>query len=721
MSFLNPIMLAGLAAGLVPLILHLLNRSRYRNIDWGAMMFLDGVEPRRHLHSTRLKQWGLLALRSMILALLAVGLARPVIHARGLPPTFAGRTAAVLLLDRSASMALNDNGRVRLDLAREAVFQILSPGFHRGDDLWLATLGDGNPNAIARYASDPQEMARFVRDVTVTSGEADVAAGLRKAIELLIRAEAPNREIYLFCDRQSDSWRNVNEAFLRDWQQRLSRLPHAPRLFVVPVGSDDTDNVVVEAIEPLRQPLVTEQPVDIAVRLRNHGTVPRAAKQLTVEIRTVNGTRVARQLPVNLSADQATTVIVPVTFTQSGSNVITARIDAPGTLAENELHYSVEVLKDFKALIVDGDEGEGAFQGGADFLKLAIGPPPVSKRNTAVVTVVRPDAWGPADLRDYRVLVLANVPSVTDTQAEAIQRFVYGGGGLMIAPGDQTRVENYNQLLPWLPATLYAPIAESADGSTKIGSVELSHPIFRFLDGRSDPTPAVVRRYFPTKPKVGSLTLGSYSNGRPFLFERILGRGRILLMTIPADADWSVLPLTHFFLPFAQSAVRYVAAGPLVDSAIKRNVVLGRPILADFDEPLDARNVVITGPQGRADPSSFAVSQFGITSQVRYTGAQVPGIYKVSPHKDVDAQTVQFVVRTPPAESDLTVLPRERWQWLERELSVERIDPQGGSLAASQEAFRSGIELWLPFLGAVIVLSVVELSATRRWAGRPHE
>ena len=720
MTFLNPLMLAGLAAGLVPLILHLLNRSRYRNVDWGAMMFLDGVEPRQQMHSTRLKQWGLLVLRSMILALLAMGLARPVLHARGLPPASAGRTAAVLLLDRSASMSLNDNGRVRLDLAREAVFQILSPGFHRGDDLWLATLGDGDPDRVARYASDPQEMARFVKEVTVPSGEADVAAGLRKAIELLIRAEAPNREIYIFCDRQAGSWRNVNEAFLRDWRQRLARLPRAPRVFVVPVGSDDTDNVVVEAIAPLRQPLVTEQPVDVAVRLRNHGNVPLAARQLTVEVRTVGGTRIARQLPVNLPADQATTVIVPVTFNQSGSNVIAARIDAPSALAENELHYSVDVLKDLKALIVDGDEGEGAFQGGADFLKLAIGPPPVSKRNTATVAVVRPDAWGPSDLHDYRVLVLANVPSVTDAQAEAIERFVYGGGGLLIAPGDQTRVDNFNQQFPWFPATLQPPIAESVDGSTKVGALELSHPIFRFLDGRADPDPAVIRRYFPALPRPGSLILGSYVNGMPFLFESIVGRGRVLLMTTPADADWSILPLTHFFLPFAQSAVRYAASGPPLENALKRNLILGRPILADFEGPLDAGSVAITGPQGRVDPSSFAVSQFGLTSQVRYTKAQVPGIYKVSPHREPDAQTIQFVVRTAPEESDLTVLSTERWQWLERELNVERIDPQGRTLAVSQDAFRSGIELWLPLLGAVIVLSIVELSATRRWAGRQH-
>src|SRR5439155_14840110 len=114
MTFLNPLMLAGLTAMLVPLVLHLLNRSRYRNVEWAAMMFLEGLDARQH-RSTRLKQWVLLGVRMIIPGLIALALARPVLHGHGVPPAQPGRTAAVILLDRSASMSLNDNGRVRLD------------------------------------------------------------------------------------------------------------------------------------------------------------------------------------------------------------------------------------------------------------------------------------------------------------------------------------------------------------------------------------------------------------------------------------------------------------------------------------------------------------------------------------------------------------------------------------------------------------------------------
>src|SRR5437763_16998985 len=112
MSFLNPSMLAGMGAALVPLVIHLLNRARYRTVDWAAMMFLDAMEPRAD-HTARLKQWALLAMRCGGLGMLAFALARPILYARGLAPQRPGRTAAVILLDRSSSMALNDNGRPR--------------------------------------------------------------------------------------------------------------------------------------------------------------------------------------------------------------------------------------------------------------------------------------------------------------------------------------------------------------------------------------------------------------------------------------------------------------------------------------------------------------------------------------------------------------------------------------------------------------------------------
>ena len=74
-------MLAWLGGAAVPLLLHLLSRSQYKTVPWGAMMFLTGPDAGPQ-YSARFRQWTLLLLRMGLIGLLATALARPVVAAR---------------------------------------------------------------------------------------------------------------------------------------------------------------------------------------------------------------------------------------------------------------------------------------------------------------------------------------------------------------------------------------------------------------------------------------------------------------------------------------------------------------------------------------------------------------------------------------------------------------------------------------------------------------
>src|SRR5215217_2290332 len=87
--FENTVLLAGLGGAVVPLVIHLLGRARYRSIEWGAMMFIDAAAP-RFRDPGRLREWTLLAVRMAAVALLAVALARPMVEPASAMPTGAG-------------------------------------------------------------------------------------------------------------------------------------------------------------------------------------------------------------------------------------------------------------------------------------------------------------------------------------------------------------------------------------------------------------------------------------------------------------------------------------------------------------------------------------------------------------------------------------------------------------------------------------------------------
>src|SRR5215469_8587059 len=103
MAYLQPWMLWALPAVLLPIIIHLLNRLRYKTVHWAAMIFLLKAN-RAATRRAKIRQYILLALRCLVLLFLIWAMARPLVGgwigsaAGGAPET------VILLLDRSASM-----------------------------------------------------------------------------------------------------------------------------------------------------------------------------------------------------------------------------------------------------------------------------------------------------------------------------------------------------------------------------------------------------------------------------------------------------------------------------------------------------------------------------------------------------------------------------------------------------------------------------------------
>lgn len=78
MSLLFPLGLLALAAWLVPLLIHLARRHQYAPLDFAALRWLRArIRPRQKI---RFDEWPLLLVRLLLLAALALLLARPVLH-----------------------------------------------------------------------------------------------------------------------------------------------------------------------------------------------------------------------------------------------------------------------------------------------------------------------------------------------------------------------------------------------------------------------------------------------------------------------------------------------------------------------------------------------------------------------------------------------------------------------------------------------------------------
>jgi hypothetical protein len=718
--FLNLTMLAGIAGALLPLVVHLLSRSRYRTVDWGAMMFLQGAEART-LQGARIKQWAILLLRMTLIASLAMALSRPVMRGRWGGLGRDARVNAVIVLDCSASMQFDENGKTRMELARSAVLNIIES--LKENSVAIVLMGAHDPESpLAQPTTDLQQLAQRVLSLPEPSGRAELRPALDRAMDILDRGSEAGRELYVVCDRQRSNWKDVtSEAFRQNWQTRTNRPGAQTRLVVVPVGSEKSENLAIESVELINPPAVRDQPAEVEVQIRNYGQTARGNVDLKVEDKV---------LSVSVVPDSVATVRAPLRFYQPGSKIVTATLTGSGLKFDDRMQAAVDVVEPIRVLIVSGDERGIPLQNESDFLRIALAPKAAEARqkgdgsseprvrgDLCTVRVEPFDRWNQEDLRDYSVVVLANVPQLSPAQALALEQFVYEGGGLWVAPGNLTRVDNFNTRLyrdgnGILPVKLQPATAEDGSEATTLqGVTNFDHPIFRFLKGRPDPIPLVtIGRYFPADVRDrDAQVLAQYASGRPFLVEAPAGRGRVLVMTTALDADWGTLPLSNFYLPFVQSAARHLSSGPDTE----RNLAPGSPLVAQFGPGADLREARVRLPSGESRPLPVT------RGEVRYSRTGQPGVYTFFVNGTMPEwmKRVDFVIRTPSAESDLTPLSPAQWQELTRTLGFERIDPARESVVAAVSAARSGHELWLSLVGVVIVLGILEMAIVRRWSG----
>src|SRR5881398_3193095 len=97
---------AGAALASIPIIIHLLNRRRFKTVRWAAMEYLLQAM-RKNRRRLKFEQWLLLAVRCALLALVGLALARPLGCENNTLASLAGQRNGlhVFVIDNSYSMS----------------------------------------------------------------------------------------------------------------------------------------------------------------------------------------------------------------------------------------------------------------------------------------------------------------------------------------------------------------------------------------------------------------------------------------------------------------------------------------------------------------------------------------------------------------------------------------------------------------------------------------
>ncbi|HLF94080.1 MAG TPA: BatA domain-containing protein [Planctomycetota bacterium] len=722
MEFLNAVLLAGMAAVSVPIVIHLFHKSRFRVVSWGAMHLLEAVL-RKNTRRLRLEQLILLLLRCAIPVFLAICMARPVIT--GLEPLLGdAKSSTVLVLDNSYSMEAGGPNRSNFQQAREAARQIVDHQV-KGSDVAVVEMAGGASAVVGEPLYDLDRVRGELARSRSGFGAAEPARALDAARSTAARMTEAHREIVVLSDFQKVSWGEegglpgAKRAHLADL---LARGPVKPVVTFFKVGREVTDNVSLEKLDFSRMILGVGQQLRVRATLQNHGE--NAYPDLRVLLRVDGKERDVRQ--TSLDAHAQAQVLFTHTFDTSGSHVVEVFADADTLAADNGWMASIPVWDRVPVLLVSGDSNPEPLRGETDFIEVALRPYGAAKVELADLiktTTIEARDLDAKRLAEARVVLLANVPQLNESQLKALDGFVREGGGLLIFPGNRINSQWYNTtlsadgrgLLP-LPVVSLAGSMNQAGTQASIVSQHFEHSALEMFNDPRNGNLADAQVWLWYKMRADAsrnadptlTVLARLDTGDPFLVEKQYGEGRVIQCAVPCDADWTNLPMRPFYLPLMQQLTTYLASKVYPP----RNVDVGRPLVAFLPVADAGKKTLLTDPDGKA--IELVVSNRGTRGVVEFAQTQRPGLYVL----DAPGGTkVHFVVNTDRKESDLRQLDEKELQAVAKAMGANVVASWAEYRQLDQQR-RFGQEVWQILLIAVLAIIFVEMLLEQFFARR---
>lgn len=206
--FTFPVFAGGALAGSIPIIIHLLNKQRFKKVVWSAMHWLwaSYKKSRRRL---QIEQLILLAIRVLVLVLLALALARPAVQqAMGM---LGGRGAVhrVIVLDNSYSMGQRIGGGPLFDKAKRLA-QSLVKDLTPNDDVDIILANNVFEETIPA-ATKTEDMLNQINAAATSDGGTDIPKAIASACKLLIQRPGRGRpEIIVITDQTRNAWENTD-------------------------------------------------------------------------------------------------------------------------------------------------------------------------------------------------------------------------------------------------------------------------------------------------------------------------------------------------------------------------------------------------------------------------------------------------------------------------------------------------------------------------------
>lgn len=472
-SFLTiPLMFwLGLIAIASPIIIHLLNRRRFKIIDWAAMDFLL-IANKKNRRRIQLENIILLILRCIAIFLVGFLLARPFFPNDSNLLGNNQQFERIVVLDDSYSMNVRIGNTTVFQKAKDKIkefAQVLAKDKSTNTlSIYLASDLD-NP-AITQIDATEETLTEIhdaIDELRCSDFSANYDEGLRAMVDATSGREGKNRVFYLVTDlREKDWWYSSQSEDGNPAQNLLKDVADNTPLgcYVVDVGQEATGtaNLAITDIRPASS-LSSGRPNSFSVTVTNFGTATVqnvrlefyktetavADLEIISEIKPGVANAVTRSFPVKYSLEEPDefedldSIANKTSFWKAWAEVKVDDVSADLVEVDSKRFYAAKVKQGVSVLIVDGDPSAIEDRSESYYLRRAIRP--VDSVSGFLPTVVGISELSSVDFSKYQIVYLCNVDELSQSQLETLEDWVGTGGSLVFMLGDQINESVFNR------------------------------------------------------------------------------------------------------------------------------------------------------------------------------------------------------------------------------------------------------------------------------------
>ena len=651
-------------------------------------MFLKKI-PYREKRRLKIRNWWLLILRCLLLLFIVLAFARP-FFAGGIDNAILDleRKDSVIVIDKSYSMKISNHWQQ----AQEIALNLLDE--KNSQDRIGVVIFDDKAEVLSDLTTNVSDLRRLIKRQLPGLRTTQLRLAIEQAARLLSASDASQKQILLISDFQASAASSGGVA----------KISKDITLSAIAVNVADSANATISSISIKPSLLDASDEYGLNVELTNNSSAS-IDQQINLQI---NGRERHRR---DLQLDPGSVVEQSFDGLSVSADLIrgVVSLNDDALALDNQAFFVYSSQQAIPVLILQASQprvNQTLYLQSA--LKLSRNP--VFRVKRLSLNKLRPE-----DLPGWAVIIINDAPVPGGVPGEALLNFVTAGGGLIIATGDAVQGNWPSGDEGFLPGTLLRRVDSKQGMAHNIMQLDSNHPLSNILSdqGNIDLSAARIFSYRNLQANVNDRVIARYNDGGIALLERLIGQGRVLVLTTTLDTLWNDLAVQPMFLPFLHHSLRYLAAfeshptgfevGTVVDVMRYARAIAGADaIVAAADDSA----LIIELPSGK---------EIRLSRQSPLLAIEEQGFYQIHRATPDDVEVV-LAANINPAEADLKTLDVKRFV----EEIMNSADPVSDGVALRQrqaEEYEQQQQMWYVILCLVLLLMLVE-AFTANWIGR---